>query len=505
MAAAVSQFHGPALQEKLQPLLLTPTFTYPGGGTKVQGTVLLDKETLLRDYSIDKSHHPSAMPRAVVFPSTAEEVVQIVRFCYKNEIPFLARGAGSGLEGGAIPYFDPIIIDTIRFRRCDIDLQNGNCWVGAGVKKLELNKELAKVNCLFGPDPASNPSLGGMASTSGSGMSTIRYGTTRENILAFKVVTAQGQLIESTRRIVRKSSTGLDLTHLFVGSEGTLGIVLEICVKIHRLQRCHVGGLVTFADTDAAVRAVVDLRLKLSSGLSSLVRCELLNTNGVIASNKEHGIDLKPAPTILLELENDDVADTARTALKRDFDKIVEIFNPFHPISAQFYPTPEAMDRVWEARRGCMYAAFKFRGVKGEKVYNTDTCVPISRLAECVTQTEADFAAVGVPCIICAHIADGNFHCMIPFKTEKEFQVAEQLEHRLSKRGLALGGSVSGEHGVGVGKVKHLEEEHGVAHTSTQELIKSALDPKGLLNPGKFYPGQYRKLKAHRRAQSAHL
>ena len=468
------------------------------GPEKTYWSIITDPVVLTKDYAIDRSHHTPHAPIAAVIPTTTLQVCAIARVCYENNCAMVVRGGGTGLEGASIPYGDKtIVIDMQRFQKFELDEANQHCWVGVGVTKMALNKLLNKRGFLFGPDPASNPCVGGMASTSGSGMSTIKYGTMRENVVSLRVVTPQGEDLV-TRRTVRKSSTGLDLTNVFVGSEGTLGIITEVCVKIHKLQRCHVGGYATFKSSKDACAAVVHLRQHLKH-ITTLVRCELLNPGGIMAANKEFKLNLEAVPTLLLELENDLVEDKERKALRADFDVLVENFKKFGAVRAEFYPTPEGMDKIWEARRGCLLAAYKYRQKKGERVYNTDTCVPLSELARCLDETEKDFEQNGMLSCICAHIADGNFHCMIPFNNDEEKRAVAAIADRLSERALKLGGTVSGEHGVGIGKVKHLLGEHGKTHIALQEKIKYAIDPKGLMNPGKFYPSEQAK---HR---TAHL
>lgn len=452
--------------------------------------LITDATRLDAEYSSDKSAHTKSIPLAAVLPTTPELVAAVVKLCDKFDVPITPRGAGTGLEGGCIPYGRGLVIDTSKLLDITIDKNNNCAWVGAGVKKLQLNKHLSQFGFVFGPDPASNPSVGGMVSTSGSGMSTVKYGTTRENIVSLKVVTASGELIQ-TRRVVRKSSTGLDLTNLYCGSEGTLGVICAVCVKLNPLLTHISGGFGAFETTSQAVAAVVDVR---RLRLSTLVRCELLNTGGVVAANKEYGTTLAPHPTILIELQD---AEPIDAAMRSQFERIAAVFAKHGATSVTFLSDREQLDAIWEARRGCLWAAAKYRGgakkKKADKVLNTDVCVPMEHLAQCVSETEADFESLGVPCVICAHVADGNFHTMIPHETEVERKAAEELETRMCQRALRFGGTVSGEHGVGIGKVKHLISEHGAAHIAVQRRIKEALDPKGLFNRGCFYPHEQQK------------
>ena len=397
------------------------------------------------------------------------------------------RGAGTGLEGGCIAYAQGVVVNTSMIKTFALDKSNMTCWVGAGWRKMELNTRLKQDGLLFGPDPASNPSIGGMASTSGSGMSTLKYGTTRENVVSLRVVTPQGNLIQ-TRRVVRKASSGLDITQLYVGSEGTLGIIVDVYVKVHPYLPCRAGGVVAFASTEDAVSSVVEIKTKQSS-LPTLVRCELLNSDGVRASNAAYSMTLPIAPTVLIEQY-----DHSPEQLKKEFETMEKIFRTHRATSVQCVAKADELDGLWEARRGCLMAASAYRKApKKERVLNTDVCVPITELTRTVKDTEEDFAKRGVPCIICAHIADGNFHCMIPFTTEEENQTAHLLERRVVERALLAGGTISGEHGVGIGKVKFVTQEHGEHHVKVQETIKAALDPDDLMNPGTFYPSQQAK------------
>ncbi|EPY31124.1 D-lactate dehydrogenase (cytochrome) [Angomonas deanei] len=396
------------------------------------------------------------------------------------------RGAGTGLEGGCVPYAGGIVVDTARLSRLDIDKDNSCVWVGAGVTKLQLSKAALKVGLHFGPDPSSNPCVGGMVSTSGSGMSTLKYGTTRENVLSLKVVTPQGKLFQ-TRQVVRKSSAGLELTQLYVGSEGTLGIICEVCFRLFPATKFNSGGVATFNTTEDAVKAVV--ALKQAGVPHTLLRCELLNKNAVFGSNMHFKTKLAEVPTVLLEFVTND---PKRRDSKSDFNVVAKIFKAASkPKSVKYLRDDKEMDTVWEARRGCYFSSMNCDKAKGpQQVITTDVCVPLTALAHCINETEKDFKANNWPCFICAHISDGNYHTLIPFSNPEEFKKARELEQNMVKRAIEAGGTVSGEHGVGVGKVHHLVSEHGQAHIDTQEKIKMALDPDNIMNPGTFYPAQ---------------
>jgi D-lactate dehydrogenase (cytochrome) len=437
-------------------------------------------------YSTDKSSHIPSVPVAAVAPSTTALVEVIVQICAKYKLPITPRGAGTGLEGACIPYAGGLVIDTSKLQRLDVDSENACVWVGAGVSKLNLNKAVRKYGFVFGPDPSSNPCVGGMISTSGSGMSTLKYGTTRENVIALKVVTPQGKLFQ-TRKVVRKSSTGLELTQLYIGSEGTLGIICEACFRLFPLQKYTAGGVAAFEKTEDAVRAVV--ALKQSAVPETLLRCELLNKEAVICANNYSKLSLPEYATVLMEFVSNDKR--VRDA-KRDYKLVERVFKTHgNARTVKFLKAGKQMDSVWEARRGCLFATMHCSKEKGiQQVITTDVCVPLSALAKCVGETEADFAKNDRPCLICAHISDGNFHNLIPYSDPEDFKRARELEQRIVLRAVAAGGTVSGEHGIGVGKVSHVAREHGENHITVQEAIKKALDPDNIMNPGCFYPAQ---------------
>jgi D-lactate dehydrogenase (cytochrome) len=427
-------------------------------------------------HSQDMSFHMTHPPDMVVYPLSAEEVAAIVALCNLHVVPVIARGAGSGLEGSSIPYFGGVVLDLMRMKKIELLASDSQCRVQPGLKKSELNEWLELHGLLFGPDPASNPSIGGMASTSGSGLSTIMYGTTRENIVSLKVVTAEGKIVK-TRSRVRKSSAGYDLTNLVIGSEGTLGIIVELTLRLYVIPKTRTGALVSFTDIFDASNAVIAI---VRSGAKNICRCELLNADGILATNEKYGTTLTPAPTLFLEFRGEEVLCTTSWEL-------VSSVCMEHKSTHQHYTTRgEELDKLWEARRGCYLASISYRKKAGDRVYLSDTCVPISNLAEMVSQTEKDFMAHGFPCIICAHIADGNFHCCIPYQLSEQAKVIE-VEHRMISRAISMEGTVSGEHGVGIGKIVHIEEEHGGDHINLQRAIKRAWDPKNIMNPGKLF------------------
>lgn len=444
--------------------------------------VATDKDSL-DEASRDWSFHEPCAPLAVVTPSTAEEVAAAVRTCALVGVPIIPRGAGTGVEGGAIPYGGGVVLSTARLRHMELQEEEMMAVVGAGIYKDELNKFLEPHRLLFGPDPSSNPTLGGMASTGGSGMSTLRYGTTKENVVSLLVVTPQGKIVR-TRRAVRKSSSGYELTQLYMGSEGTLGVICELTVRVRRMPPIRSGGVLVFPNVQSAVTTVVSA---VKADPPSLLRCELLNAEGVKCTNAIYKTELECLPTLFVEFRGEH-----SNSLRTDFDSVMALGERQGLLHDKvLYATAgEDLDKLWEARRGCYLATMKYRGKQGgDRVFVSDMCVPVSKLADCVSGAEADCKDAGFECVICAHIADGNFHCLVPYQPEEK-KALQELEVRLISRALAAGGTVSGEHGVGIGKVLHSCREHGAEHVAIQQAVKKALDPQGIMNPGKVLPFQ---------------
>eukprot|EP00466_Bigelowiella_natans_P021269 jgi/Bigna1/56451/estExt_Genewise1Plus.C_990019 len=437
----------------------------------------------LTKYGKDRSIFSGCTPAVVVKPSSTVEVAEVVKLCSEHTIPITTRGAGSGLEGGAIPLEKGVVLSTENLRKIEVDPVNMYVDVGAGVYKNELNKYLKKkYGLIFGPDPASNPSLGGMVSTSGSGLSTIRYGTTRENVISLVVVTPQGKIVR-TRQKVRKASTGYELTQLYIGAEGTLGVVTEICARVFPLQRKRAGVVSVLPSLRSACEAVVSI-LKLPRG--SLARCELLNAEMIEATNACYGTTLDCDPTLFLEFQSNNIE-----VIRREWERIKQELMKFGVRGTQYSEKEKEIDKIWGARRGCYWSVVKYRKLtmnkkKIDKNYSTDVCVPVSHLAQCVAETEEDFKKINLPCLICAHIADGNFHCNVPYQDDEK-GLFKDAEKRLIQRTVRFGGAVSGEHGVGIGKRDHICLEHGETHINLQRSIKKALDPKFIMNPHKIF------------------
>lgn len=430
----------------------------------------------------DMGAHHGARPDAVVTPTTTTEVANVVRACARRRVPIVPRGAGTGLEGGCVAYDGGVVVDTSALRGIEVFAADGVARVGAGVKKSELNAALAPHGFQFGPDPSSNPSIGGMASTGGSGLSTLKYGTSKENIRSMVVVTPDGAIVR-TRAEVRKSSTGYELNALYLGAEGTLGIITELTVRLVPLPKVRCGAVVRFRDVGAAGKTVAEAT---AMNLTTLLRCELMNDEGIKVTNVVFKTSLPCEPTLFLEFvgnRNDEMF--------ADWDAFLSRAMANGSTSHEFAKDGAELDELWDARRGCYLGAMRYRGLEAgtkakEKVYVGDVCVPASRLAECISVTEREFKKARFPCVICAHIADGNFHCLIPFQ-ESERAALIALEDKVIGNAIKMGGTASGEHGVGIGKQKYIIQEHGVEHIDIQRRIKRALDPLNIMNPGKIF------------------
>ena len=441
---------------------------------------VLTTESDRQPYAADMGHHPAALPDVVVLPKTTEETARVVRLCHLRRIPVVTRGAGTGLEGGAVAYSGGVVLDTSLLKSMRAVPGERLAVVGAGVLKNELDRFLRPHGLLFGPDPSSNPSVGGMASTGGSGMSTLKYGTSKENVVSMTVVTPAGRVVK-TRQAVRKSSTGYELNALYLGAEGTLGVITELTLRLFPRPKVRCGAVVTFPTVAAAAATVV---AAVAANLGTLLRCELMNDEGIRCTNVVFHTTLRESPTLFIEFVGDD-----RAAAEADWRRMRDIAASNGAVDERFAPTGEALDELWDARRGCYLGAMRYRGVvdgskSKENVYVGDVCVPTSRLAECVSTTEAAFRRAGFPCVMCAHIADGNFHCLIPYKPEDESRLMT-LNDEVIRRAIDMGGAASGEHGVGIGKMKHVVWEHGPFHVDAQRRIKRALDPRCIMNPGK--------------------
>jgi D-lactate dehydrogenase (cytochrome) len=423
----------------------------------------------------DESSYDPMLPDAVVFARTTEEVAQAVKLCASHEVPIIAYGTGTSLEGHVLALQGGVTIDLSQMNKIiAVHAEDLTATVEAGVTRKQLNQEIRDTGLFFPIDPGADASLGGMAATRASGTNAVRYGTMRENVLALTVVTADGNIIKTGTR-AKKSSAGYDLTRLFVGSEGTLGIITEVSVRLYPQPEAISAAVCSFSSTADAVNTVIET---IQMGVP-VARVEFLDENGVKAINAHDKLGLPEKPLLLFEFHGSEhgVQEQAETAQA--------IAAEHNAIGFEWATRPEDRSRLWAARHNAYFALLQLR--PGSRSISTDCCVPISRLAECILDTKADCERHGILYSIIGHVGDGNFHVLMlidPHNAE-EVANAEGVNNRMVARALSMDGTCTGEHGVGMHKMDFLVQEHGEGAIETMRAIKHALDPNNLLNPGK--------------------
>ena len=426
-------------------------------------------------HGTDESHYAPVPPDAVCYPENTQEVSDVVRLCSHHRTPVIPFGVGSSIEGHLLAVHGGVCIDMSRMNQVlEIAPQDLTCTVQAGLTREGLNKTLVHTGFFFSVDPGADATIGGMVATGASGTNTVRYGTIRDNILALTVVTADGEVIRTAQR-ARKSSAGYNLTQLFAGSEGTLGVITEVVVKLHPLPESVAAAVVNFNSVRYAVVAVIQA---IQMGVP-LARAELLDALTIKAVNAHSRLELAQLPTLFLEFSG------SAAQVNEQADVVESIIGEHGGGSFQWAVRPEERTRLWTPRHHAYFAALQLR--PGCKSFTTDACVPLSRLADCLVETVADIEASGLLAPVFGHVGDGNFHCLLlvdPHNPE-EHTAAEALSQRLVHRALSYEGTCSGEHGVGLHKKHYLEEEHGMAAVALMRRIKRALDPLNILNPGK--------------------
>ncbi|MEO3434696.1 FAD-linked oxidase C-terminal domain-containing protein [Inquilinus sp. CAU 1745] len=421
-----------------------------------------------------ESYHPMMAPDAVAFAQSTEEVAAIVRACAAHRTPIIPFGTGTSLEGGVVALHGGITIDLSGMNAVlRVSAEDMDCTVQAGVTRKQLNDHLRDTGLMFPIDPGADASIGGMTATRASGTNAVRYGTMRENVLGLTVVLADGRIIRTGTR-ARKSAAGYDLTRLFVGSEGTLGIITEITLKLHGIPEAVSSAVCPFPSIEDAVNTVI---LTVQAGVP-VARMELLDSATMDAVNRYAKLDYAVAPTLFFEFHG-----TERGVVEQA-EQVEAIAADFGGTEFRFATRPEDRSRLWQARHDSYYAVLATK--PGSDGMATDVCVPISRLADCITETVADVEASGMMAPIVGHVGDGNFHLLylLPPGDEAEYARAADLHERMVLRALAHGGTCTGEHGIGYGKMRFLEAEHGEA-VAVMRQIKAALDPDNLMNPGK--------------------
>jgi len=437
----------------------------------------LSTSTGVRDHhSKDESWHHPHRPDAVVFPNTTEEVAEIVRICARHATPVVAYGTGTSLEGNVIPHQGGVVVDLVNMNQVlRVNPEDLDVTVQARVTRKELNAHIRDQGLFFPIDPGADASLGGMAATRASGTNAVRYGTMRENVLALTVVLADGRIIRTSRR-ARKSAAGYDLTRLFVGSEGTLGIITEVTLRLYGIPEAMAAAVCSFESIEGAVNTVIQT---IQLGIP-VARIELLDDVQMDSVNKFSKLNYPVKDTLFIEFHG------TEAGVKEQAELVQSIAAEHGGGEFKWATKPEERSHLWTARHDVTYANKALR--PGCEIWATDVCVPISRLAECILETKKDLKQGFLTAPLVGHVGDGNFHLgfLINRDDPKEIAEAERLNERLVMRALAMDGTCTGEHGIGLGKMKFLTAEHGEA-VSVMRQIKRALDPQNIMNPGKIF------------------
>ncbi len=429
-------------------------------------------------HGASEAHFANMPPDAVVYPDTTAEVAQIVRICAAAEIPLIGWGAGTSLEGHAIAPRGGVTVDFNRMNAVlEVAPEDMLVTVQPGVTREALNTELRATGLFFPVDPGANASLGGMASTRASGTTAVRYGTMKSNVLGLEVVLADGTIIRTGTR-APKSSTGYDLTSLFVGSEGTLGLITELTLKLQGQPESISAAVCAFDDMHGAVNAVI---ATIQSGIP-MARIEFVDRASAAYFNKSASAGLPDAPHLMIEFHG------TEAGVAEQAERFAEIAGDFGAQGFRWASKTEERNALWAMRHNAYRSALQ--AFPGRAPITTDICVPISKLALAVEETAAEIEASGIPGPILGHVGDGNFHALLlPLQGDaQEWETAQKLAANMAERALRLGGTVSGEHGIGMGKMKYMIREHGDAW-AVMGQIKNALDPGGVMNPGKLVPG----------------
>lgn len=432
-------------------------------------------EAVREQHGRDESYHPSAPPDAVVFCTETEQVAAVVTACAERGVPVIPFGTGTSLEGHVAALSGGVCIDLSRMDQIlEVNAEDMDARVQAGVRRKALNDYLRDTGLFFPIDPGADASIGGMTATRASGTNAVRYGTMRENVLGLTVVMADGRVIRTSRR-ARKSAAGYDLTRLFVGSEGTLGVITEVTVKLYGIPEAILSAVCPFPDLESAVNTVI---LCIQSGIP-VARIELLDDVQMDAVNKYSGLDYAVRPTLFFEFHGSDAG------VREQVENVKAIADEFGGDDFQWATRPEDRNKLWQARHDAYYAAIALRpGCKG---IATDVCVPISKLADCIMETRKDIEASGLCAPIVGHVGDGNFHIVFVVDPDnpEELASAKDVNERMVMRAIAMDGTCTGEHGVGYGKMDFLTAEHGEALVAMR-AVKMALDPQNIMNPGKI-------------------
>jgi D-lactate dehydrogenase (cytochrome) len=423
----------------------------------------------------DESTYPMTPPEVVVFCESTADVAFAVAQAAAHQVPVIPFGVGSSLEGHLLAVQGGISVDVSRMASIvAINAEDLTVTVQAGVTREQLNREVRSTGLFFPIDPGANASLGGMCATRASGTNAVRYGTMRENVLGLQVVTASGEVIRTGTR-AKKSSAGYDLTRLFVGSEGTLGVMTEITLKLYPLPEAVSAAICHFPSIDAAVRTTIQI---IQMGVP-IARCELLDAHAIRGVNKHSKLSLREAPMLLMEFHG------SPAGVQEQAQTVQELARELGGEDFEWAHTPEERTKLWTARHQAYFAALQMR--PGCRSLSTDTCVPISALAESINTSVDEAEAAGLPYWIVGHVGDGNFHLsyLLDPNDPVEAATAERLSEKMVQRAIRLGGTCTGEHGIGLHKMGYLVDEAGVGAVEMMKSIKRALDPHNIMNPGK--------------------
>ncbi len=434
-------------------------------------------QSVREQHGRDESVYATTPPEAVVFCESTDEAAFVVALAARHEVPVIPFGVGSSLEGHLLAVQGGVSVDLSRMNRIvRVNPEDLTVTVEAGVTREQLNREIKDTGLFFPIDPGANASIGGMSATRASGTNAVRYGTMRENVLGLTIVTASGEVIRTGTR-AKKSAAGYDLTRLFVGSEGTLGVMTEITLRLYPLPETVSAAICHFPSIDAAVRTTIQV---IQMGVP-IARCELLDANAIRGVNRHSNLTLREQPMLLMEFHGSDAG------VKEQIATVQQIAQEHGGAEFEFATTPEERSRLWTARHRAYFAALQTR--PGCRCQSTDTCVPISRLAESINESVAEADAAGIPYWVVGHVGDGNFHLswLIDPQDPLEFATIERLGVQMVERALRLEGTCTGEHGIGLHKMQYLVDEAGDGTVALMRQIKRALDPKNIMNPGKMF------------------
>ncbi len=444
--------------------------------TLVSGSVSTN-ETILDQHGRDESAIPPVRPSAVVMPHSTEEVSKVLKYCNAEKIPVVAFGAGSSLEGHVLPLFGGISLDLTEMNKIiEIKTDDLVVRVEPGVHRMALNEKLATQGLFFSVDPGADATLGGMASTGAAGTTTVRYGAMRDNVLALTAVMADGTVIR-TGRETRKLSAGYDLTRLLVGSEGTLAVITELTLRVFGIPEKMAAAIVRFPTLSDGVTAATAI---VRSGIA-IARCEFLDAKCIKNVNSHDGLNLSEMPTLFFEFHGSPVG------VAEDAQSVKEIVEEFGGSEFEWTADEGARRKLWQARHNAYWAGIAAH--PGKRAVSTDAAVPLSKLSEAVQIAEQILSKHPYPFSILGHVADANFHCFIVTDPAKpgELEDVRHITHEITMKMIEMGGTCTGEHGIGSGKIAALIEETGAPAVSIMKLIKQTLDPNNILNPGKVF------------------